>query len=229
LIKINLVREGRAAVRGAAATPGAPAAAAGGPSSINNMLLLAGIVLGLLLAGGYYLVKNRELATKRDQIEVQKQEAQRLEKIIKEVADFQKRKDALEKRINLINQLKQNQKGPVRLLDQISRDLPDLVWLDKMTVDGVKISLTGRALNPNAFANYVENIKHDPMFDEPEVGGVREEGSSANGPTVYGWNMNFNFKWNPAGASGAAGGTGTTDATGTDGASGAGATAAPQG
>ena len=56
------------------------------------------------------------------------------EAIIAEVEAFQRRKDSLQSRIDLINQLKQNQKGPVRIMDRISQDLPDLVWLDKMTV-----------------------------------------------------------------------------------------------
>ena len=38
----------------------------------------------------------------------------RLDKIIKEVEDYQKQKDKLQKRIDLINQLKQNQRGPMR-------------------------------------------------------------------------------------------------------------------
>ena len=63
-------------------------------------------------------------------MEQRKAEAQKLESAINAVNDFQKKKDSLQKRIDLINQLKQNQKGPVRIMDQVSRDLPDLVWLD---------------------------------------------------------------------------------------------------
>jgi Tfp pilus assembly protein PilN len=113
--------------------------------------------------------------------------------------------------------LKQNQKGPVRIMDRISQDLPDLVWLDRMTLDGTHITLDGRALNPNAFANYVEAIKADPMFDEPEVNGVTEQAGGQGGPSVYTWGMSFNFKTPPAAPAGGAGGaaapTGTTPTT----------------
>ena len=54
---------------------------------------------------------------------------------------------------DLINQLKVNQRGPVRLMDEVSKALPDLLWLDRMECRGNSISLTGKALNPNAVAN----------------------------------------------------------------------------
>src|SRR5688572_28563715 len=107
--------------------------AAGAPANINQVLLLACLIGGLVLAGGYWLLKKRELSSKERQVAVRREETQKLEAIIKEVEDFQKRKESLEKRIALINNLKKNQKGPVRVMDRISQDLPDLVWLDNMT------------------------------------------------------------------------------------------------
>ena len=117
-------------------------------------------------------------------------EATRLEQIIKDVEDYQKQKDNLQKRIDLINQLKQNQKGPVQMMDHISQDLPDLVWLDKMTVSGGMVTIDGRGLNPNAIANFVENVKNDPMFEEPDLSSVTQVSAT---PLVYGYDMKFHF------------------------------------
>src|SRR5439155_10911369 len=119
-------------------------------------------VLGLVLAAGYWFYTNRLYADAQERVKVRQAEAQKLAAVIKAVEDFQKQKDNLQKRIDLINQLKQNQKGPVRIMDQISRDLPDLVWLDKMTIDAGKVTISGRGLNPNAIALFVGNIKNDP-------------------------------------------------------------------
>lgn len=211
MIKINLVREGRA-VRGAGAAPGIAAAAAGGPSNLNNILIIAFIVLGAIVAGGWWFLKNRELNEKKEQIASKQQEAQRLEAIIKEVEDYTHRKESLQKRIDLINQLKQNQKGPVKVMDQISRDLPDLVWLDTMKVSGGAITLVGRALNPNAVANFVDNIKNDPLFEEPELSNVTQVSVT---PLVYGFDMSFHFTTAPKTEGGAAGTATTTGTTGT--------------
>lgn len=192
MIKINLIREGRAAVRGPAA-PGAAAVAAG-PSNANNILIVALLVLGLVASGGYWFLKYSVKKSKEAERDSRRAEAQKLESIIKEVEAFQARKDSLQKRIDLIKQLKANQKGPVKVLDRISQDLPDLVWLDEMTLSGSSISLTGRALNPNAIATFVENIKGDELFDEPEVGEISKQSGT---PAVFKYMMKFNFQYAP--------------------------------
>lgn len=216
MIKINLVREGRA-VRGAGAAPTAAAVSVGGPgaANINNLLIIGCLALGVLVALGYWFWNKRELS-QREEVRVQREgEAQKLEAIIKEVAEFEKRKASLQQRIDLINQLKQNQKGPVRIMDQISRDLPDLVWLDSMEVAAGNVSIAGRGLNPNAIALFIENIKNDPYFEEPQVGSVSQVSAA---PLVYGFDMKFAFSYAPKGstpAGDAAAGATATDTTAT--------------
>lgn len=188
MIKINLIREGRAAVRGVAATGGA--AAAPEAANLNNQLLVGFIVIGLLAGGGYWFMRKSALDAIKEQVVQKQQEAQSLDRIIKEVEDFKKRKAALEERIALINDLKKNQKVPVKVMDRISQDLPDLLWLDKMNLTGSAISIDGRALNPNAVALFTDNLKQDPMFDEPIVRVVALTG----GNNVYSFSMSFNVK-----------------------------------
>ncbi|HET8798348.1 MAG TPA: PilN domain-containing protein, partial [Thermoanaerobaculia bacterium] len=203
MIKINLVREGRA-VRGAGAAPAAAVAAVAGPAggtSINNILIGVLALLGIVAALGYWLWNKRELSQRREVVEARQAEAQKLEAIIKEVEAYQKRKDNLQQRIDLINQLKQNQKGPVRIMDQISRDLPDLVWIDNMTISGGSVRISGRGLNPNAIALFIENVKNDPYFEEPQVGAVTK---ISDAPLVYSFDMSFAFTYAPKTPQGAA-------------------------
>jgi Tfp pilus assembly protein PilN len=206
LIKINLVREGKA-VRGAGAAPSAISATAAGPSNLNNVLIIAGLAIGVLLGGGYWWMRNNALKEKQATVASKETEAQRLDAIIKEVEDYTHRKESLQKRIDLINELKQNQKGPVKVMDRVSQDLPDLVWLDTMQMQGGVITLSGRGLNPNAVANFVDNIKNDPLFEEPELQHLTQASVS---PLVYNFDMTFHFSYAPKGEAGAAGGAGTT-------------------
>ncbi|MGZ8866734.1 MAG: PilN domain-containing protein [Thermoanaerobaculia bacterium] len=195
MIKINLVREGRA-VRGAGAAPSAAAnvAPGGGGPNFNNILLLGLIGLAILLSAAYWFINKRTLSNRQEMVTVRKAEAQKLEAIIAEVEAFQRRKDSLQNRIDLINQLKQNQKGPVRIMDRISQDLPDLVWLDQLNVAAGRITLNGRGLNPNAIANFVENVKNDSYFEEPELGSVNQASVE---PLVYTFDMSFAFTYQP--------------------------------
>ncbi|MEO8035304.1 MAG: PilN domain-containing protein [Acidobacteriota bacterium] len=215
MIKINLVREGRA-VRGAGAAPAsqAPGAAAGGTGNLNNSLMIGLLILGLLAAGGYWFFEKSQLAKREQTVRERRAEADKLEAIIKDVESYQKRKDSLQRRIDLINQLKQNQKGPVRILDQISRDLPDLVWLDRMTINNGAVAISGRGLNPNAVANLVENVKNDSYFEEPELNNLVQATAV---PPVYTFDMTFHFSYTPKTGTSTGGGaaTGTAGTTGT--------------
>ena len=210
MIKINLVREGRA-VRGAGAAPAAVATATAGPgaTNLNNILILGLMLLAGLAALGYWFMTKRTLAERQETRAARQEEADKLQAIIDEVDQYQKRKESLQQRIDLINQLKQNQKGPVRIMDQISRDLPDLVWLDRMEIAGNRISVNGRGLNPNAIALFVLNIKNDPYFEEPQLGTMQQVSTA---PGVYTFDMSFGFSYAPK-TPGAA--PGTADATAT--------------
>ena len=214
MIKINLVREGRA-VRGAGAAPAAVAVATAGPgaANLNNIVILGLMVLAGLVGAGYWFMQKRVLAERVETRAARQTEADKLQAIITEVEQYQKRKDSLQQRIDLINQLKQNQKGPVRIMDQISRDLPDLVWLDRMEIVGGKISLAGRGLNPNAIALFVLNVKNDPYFEEPQLGTMAQVSAA---PVVYSFDMSFGFSYapkTPGTAPGTAAATATTTAT----------------
>jgi len=217
LIKINLVREGRA-VRGAGAPAAVPGvAAAAGPGNLNNILIIGLVIVGAVVSLGYWLYAKRNLANTQATMEQRKLEAQKLESAINAVNDFQKKKDNLQKRIDLINQLKQNQKGPVRIMDQVSRDLPDLVWLDNMNITNGHIALNGRGLNPNAIALFVANVKQDPFFEEPKVGTITQQSPN---PPVYTFDMNFGFTYTAKTPGQPASATTSTSTTATSGTSG---------
>lgn len=207
MIKINLAREGRA-VRGASAgaVPASSQTGSAPPAQLNNIIVISLLVAGVIAAGAYWFLNSRRLAERQATVETRRTDAAKLESIIKAVEDYQKRKSSLQQRIDLINQLKQNQKGPVRIMDQISRDLPDLVWIDTMSIESNGITVGGRGLNPNAIANFVENVKNDPGFEEPSLESLTQVSTA---PVVYQFNMSFSFT-NPAKSADAGGTAGTT-------------------
>jgi type IV pilus assembly protein PilN len=184
LIRINLLTE----ARGAAARKKSAFLPSG--ARLNNLILLGGVVLGILYIGIMALVLTSRSKNLDEEIARAQEEVARLKSIIDEVKGYEDKKASLEAKIQLINNLKTNQKGPVRLMDEISKALPDLVWLSDLTVSGDQISLKGRTLSPNAVATYLENLKKSPFFAEPVFRNLgREQGSQG----IYGWEMSLTF------------------------------------
>ncbi|HEV8611273.1 MAG TPA: PilN domain-containing protein [Thermoanaerobaculia bacterium] len=184
MIRINLLTEARTAAA-RKKTGLLPSGA-----RLNNLILLGGVALGLLYIGVMALIltsKNRHLD---EDIARANEEVARLRSIIDEVKGYEDKKASLEAKIQLINNLKTNQKGPVRLMDEISKALPDLVWLTDLTVSGQQVNLKGRTLSPNAVATYLENIKKSPFFAEPVFRNLGREGGSQG---LYVWEMSLTF------------------------------------
>lgn len=193
MIKINLIAEGKKAVTRKSRV----AAGVSGPKDVSQLMLLAGLLFGLLAWGGYWYYLKYQIDLRQAKIVKNEAEVQRLESIIKEIDDYKIKKASLEHKISVINQLKQNQQGPVRIMDQVSRALPELLWLDHMDVIGNNISVTGNAFNINAIANFIENLDKAQEFQEPIL-----RDSARAGPT-YNFGINFTFSMTPPAAPGA--------------------------
>jgi type IV pilus assembly protein PilN len=192
LIRINLLTEARAA----AAKRKGPALPTG--AKLNNLLLIGGLALGLIYIGTMYLVLSSNRRRLDEEIGKAKEEVARLKSIIDEVKGYEDKKRSLEEKIALINNLKTNQKGPVRLMDEVSKALPDLVWLSEMQMQGDQLTLKGRTLSPNAVATYLENLKKSPYFAEPVF---KNLGREAGPQGIYTWEMTVTFTHGkPAGA-----------------------------
>jgi type IV pilus assembly protein PilN len=96
-------------------------------------------------------------------------ERDRLQVFIKKVEVLEARRAALQHKIEVINNLKNAQAGPVRVMDEVSKALPELVWLETLSFSGRDLTLVGQAMDENAVANYIANLDASPYFREPTL------------------------------------------------------------
>jgi len=187
MIKINLVGERKRPV-----TP-SPAAGAGGfeSASFGNWFLIGLILLGVLVTLGHMFVLNGRIADKEAEVAEAQREVDELEPYIREVEEFKAKKAELERKVEVINRLKTNQHGPVRVMDSISRALPELLWLTRTEVGPVTITLTGEAFNTNAVANLIENLDRVAEFQEPILRDTQQKGQT------YTFVIAFNYSFQP--------------------------------
>ena len=202
MIKINLLAEGKrpAAVRKVKAT----ALLEG--KDIGQWLLAGGFLIGLLITILIWWQVDGQVQAQQEEIEAANREVEALAAVIKEVEDYKAKKAELERKIGIINDLKLNQRGPVRVMDHISRALPELLWLDRMRMDAATIEIEGRAFNTNAVANFIENLDKVPEFEEPTLRTTEEQGSG-----VYKFVITFNYSYAPLKESGEAGAAAPAD------------------
>ena len=162
MIKINLVAETPAASTVKVERPQFSLGAKQGDIILMIVLVLACIVIG---TQWYLLSSNRSHL--REVERERRRERDELLVYIKKVEELEARREALRHKINVINELKRNQQGPVRIMDEVSRALPELVWLTSLTLKGTDVAIGGVAMDENAVANYISNLDASPFFDEP--------------------------------------------------------------
>jgi len=183
MIKINLVAETPAAASIQAERPQFSLGAKQG-----DIILLIVLALALVVVGTQWFLLTSKRAELREIENQRRRERDELLVYIKKVEELEARREALRHKINVINELKRNQQGPVRILDEVSRALPELVWLGKLTLKGNAVELSGSAMDENAVANYISNIDASPFFDEP----VLKNLSRGRGDT-FGFSLTFAF------------------------------------
>jgi type IV pilus assembly protein PilN len=164
MIKINLVAETPAAAATQAVRPQFSLGAKQGDIILLVVLALACVVVGTQ----WYLLTSKRAELRRVEQE-RRRERDELLKYIQKVEELEAKREALRHKIEVIEELKRNQRGPVKIMDEVSRALPELVWLTKLTLRENELLLDGNAMDENAVANYIANINDSPFFEEPEL------------------------------------------------------------
>ena len=150
-----------------------PAAAPGALQAYLFLVLFAGGAAVLCAAAWWFKEASlKELDTKT--ADAQKRLSE-LQAIKAKVDEYERQKRTLDAKINLIEQLQAQQSGPVHLLDETSRALPDFVWLTSLDQTGGQVRFKGESNGLSAVADFIQNLQHSgaPACGEP---------TPANGP-----------------------------------------------
>lgn len=197
MIKINLLAEGKRPVVARRARQ--PVLGGGASPDLANLLMVGGIVLGLLVAAGWWFMLSQRIKQKDREIVVAQKEVDELAQVIKEVEEYKAKKAELERKIEVINTLKDNQRGPVQIMDEVSRALPELLWLSNMDVAAATINLRGSAFNMSAVANFMDNLDKVEQFNEPILTDATQRAQTRDARSeVYDFKLNLGYSFRKA-------------------------------
>jgi type IV pilus assembly protein PilN len=127
---------------------------------INRNLILAGfglVVALLAMAYGWYWLSG-DVERLEGAIRQAQAEAKRYDELAKQVDTFRAEKKRLEEKIKVIETLVAAQGGPVQILDEVSRDLPNEVWLTSINRTGKKLEISGMAFSNFNVATLMTNL-----------------------------------------------------------------------
>jgi type IV pilus assembly protein PilN len=139
----------------------------GGPVvQITAVLLVAGA-----LNYGYWYQIDREKKSIEVQTRMAEQKNRELADIKVHYLERQKQADAYKRRVDVIDQLRANQTGPLTLLSMIGDTVngTEAVWLNSMQDQGATVAIDGTALSSDAVANLISNLQKTGFFRNIEI------------------------------------------------------------
>lgn len=157
MIRINLVAGERKAAKPA------PMALAQKMTVIGSLIL----VLAAVGIGWRYWALGQMAATAERELAEAQREEQRLAEILRQVQEFEGRREQLQQRASLIDELRRGQTAPVHMIDQVSLALPDMTWITEMRQDGFDLTIDGRCLSLTSLSDFVGNLEASRYFKRP--------------------------------------------------------------
>ena len=132
--------------------------------TIGASLILIATILGI----GWWFMALRQRSAQLDQ-DIAKAEVEtvKLRSVLAQVQKFEARKAQLTQRVTLIEQLRRGQTAPVHVLDEISKSLPERVWLSEMRQVGSDFTITGYAASLPSVSDFVANLEATKWFKRP--------------------------------------------------------------
>jgi type IV pilus assembly protein PilN len=112
----------------------------------------------------FYDQQSRDLAAHQRELQRIEAELKALEKIVQEVKKFETDKASLQQKVEVVTHLQEAQRHPARLLDTVSRVLPDQVWLVELKEDEQSLRLTGKSFDNVGIASLMENLESSRLF-----------------------------------------------------------------
>lgn len=162
MIRINLLKPDKKEIKEA------PLAAPPMEFKEKRRTPLWGLILLVALAAivvlFFYL---RSEMTKEQDLLAQAQEEKRsLQYVVAKLDELEKQRDLLQRKIRLIQDLKAIQPSAVIIMDELSKHLPEWVWLTETTFNNMNVRLKGRSVSNNLLADYIRNLEESPFFQD---------------------------------------------------------------
>ncbi len=151
----------------------------------NQFFTALGVAAALaaLLIGLSYFTFNSIIDHQQDRNQLLKDEIARLDKRIEEIIDLEEKKDRLLARMEIIEQLQRSRPGIVHVFEEITRTLPDGVFLKSIKQTGRRLEIVGAAESNTRVSALMRNIDASEWLGNPDLEVVevkRERGANAN-------------------------------------------------
>lgn len=157
MIKVNLLTDQTSKPRKRMV---APEVSRGGLALVAGFIVLVG-----LIGGAWYYVSSEIARLEAKQVSL-KAEAARLQALKLEIEKYEQDKRLLEGRIEVIEKLKENQSGPLLLINHLIQSMPadGTLWLTLVDQKGDRVQIKGLSARSEAIPDFMSSLGRTGFF-----------------------------------------------------------------
>ena len=171
MIRINLLGAPKPKnKRGSAAASAAAVMEVGEAGSPFMKVALVLVIVAAVNAGFWYKLDQQSKVIAKNIAQAEQRNRQ-LADVKARYMERQRQAEAYQRRVDVINQLRAGQAGPVQLLNMLGETIngTEAVWLNNMKDQGSSVDIEGMALSTDAVANLIANLQKTGFFRNIEI------------------------------------------------------------
>jgi type IV pilus assembly protein PilN len=170
----------------------------------TDFLIIFVVAMSVVLV--LLVLNSRVLAEKEKESMIRIQEADKeianLKVIMGEIKSLKEKKADLQRKMDMIVRLQEQNVGPVRVFDELSLKLPSSkIWLEKLALRGNRVDIDGFTLENQEVANFMNQLENSMFFSGINLRKVSKD-KAVRGVQTLTYNLNANV--HPVGRSDAA-------------------------
>ena len=169
MIRINLLGTQKGKNKRSAAS--AAAVMEVGDVGSPKMKILVVLALAALVNLGYWYQLDKQRQAIAANMKAAQQKNLELADVKNRYLERQREAENYKRRVDVIDQLRAAQAGPVKLLDTIGQTVngTEAVWLNSMKDTGPSVDIEGMALSTDAVASLIANLQKTGYFKNIEI------------------------------------------------------------
>ncbi len=148
-----------------------PVRAAQKKERLVNQLVILGlaVIVTFALCILIWMSFSARIDTVKAEVAAKQTEINSLKKDLAEIAGFEASQKTLREKLDILDRLKADRSGPVRLLDELSRAIPEKVWILTFTEDKGMVSMTGGGMTEESIAGFMRTLGDSSLYENVEL------------------------------------------------------------
>jgi len=140
------------------------------PSSPKMKILLV-LALAVTANGAYWMRLDKQKQALAAKMQSAEQTNRELSEVKQKYLERQRQAESYKRRVDVIDQLRSSQAGPVNLLNTLGDTVngTEAVWLSVVKDSGASVDINGMALSADAVASLIQNLQKTGYFKNIEI------------------------------------------------------------